>query len=605
VKVRSGPYDNPGKENIEMRTQSTIWRVRIGFCIGSLILCLTAVAWSQAGEWTIYDTRNSGLPYNGVTALAIDAEGILWVGTGRWWAHTGGGLAKFDGTNWTVYNASNSGLPDNDHVSLSIDAEGNIWSGTENGLSKFDGTDWTVYKTHNSGLQSNHAGAPVFDDEGNAWIPTFPDGGLAKFDGDNWTVYKKANSGLPNDFITGLDIDARGNIWAGTFGSGVAKLDGTNWTVYHSGNSALPHNDTSFLCAAEDNVWIGTYGGGLAKSDGIVWRAYTAANSGLPDNWIWNLNVDPQGNVWAGTKAGLARFDGVKWTVYDTSNSGLPDNNVYCIAFDADSNVWIGTQDGGLVKFRPQPTVDLNGDGTVDIKDLLRFIESWGQDDPLCDVGPTAFGDGIVDAADLEVLMNHWGRQVRDGTLVAHWALDEMDGFVAHDDAGNHDATVMGLPAWQPAGGVVDGALGFDGATFVAADCVLDPMDGPFSVLAWVKGGTPGGVIVSQQGGASWLMADAFDGSLMTDLRAGGRSPVSLGSQTVIADGNWHRVAFTWDSVNRRLYVDDVLVAEDTQAALGASAGNQLIGCGATMAADTFWSGLIDDVRIYNRAVNP
>jgi hypothetical protein len=194
---------------------------------------------------------------------------------------------------------------------------------------------------------------------------------------------------------------------------------------------------------------------------------------------------------------------------------------------------------------------------------------------------------------------------ISDPTLVAHWALDEAEGTVAYDSAGDNDGTVIGIPTWQPAGGAVDGALEFNGATFVAANSVLNPKDGPFSVLAWVKGGAPGQVIVSQQGGANWLMADALDGSLMTDLRAGGPSPVSLGSEAVIADGNWHRVALVWDGENRRLYVDDVLVAEDTQAALEGSTGKQLIGCGANMSPDTFFSGLIDDVRIYNRVVSP
>jgi hypothetical protein len=251
------------------------------------------------------------------------------------------------------------------------------------------------------------------------------------------------------------------------------------------------------------------------------------------------------------------------------------------------------------------PVVDFNADQIVDITDLLRLIESWGQNDPSVDIGPTPLGDGVVDAADLEVLMSHWGQEVQDGTLLAHWALDETDGFVAYDDAGGHDATVIGLPAWHPAGGVVDGALEFDGATFVPADFVLDPTDGPFSALAWVKGGAPGQAIISQQGGANWLMADSLDGSLMTDLSAGARSPVSLSSQTVIVDGNWHRVAFAWDGANRRLYVDDVLVAEDAQVALGSSFGKVLMGCGADMVPETFWSGLIDDVRIYNRAVKP
>jgi len=586
-----------------MRMQGTILKRMCAFAMGGLMLFVAAAARSQTAECTVYNTANSGLPYNGVTALAIDAQGTVWVGTGRWWAHAGGGLAKFDGTNWTVYNTGNSGLPDNDHVNLCIDAQGNVWSGTEGGLSKFNGVTWTVYKTSNSGMMSDQSGAPAFDDEGNAWISC---GCLAKFDGANWTAYHTGNSGLPNNFVTDVAIDTHGNIWASTFGSGVARFDGQNWTVYNTGNSALPHNDVSFLATdGAGNVWAGTYGGGLAKFNGAGWTAYTVATSGLPDNWIWNLSVDPQGNVWAGTKAGLARFDGTHWTVYNKDNSGLPDNNVYCAAFDAEGRIWVGTQDGGLAVLRPQATVDFNGDGIVDIKDLLRLIESWGQADFAVDIGPTAFGDGMVDAADLEVLMSYWGQEVPDGTLRAHWKLDETEGRIASDSAGDHDGTVVGAALWQPDGGCVAGALEFNGTTFVVAGSGLNPSDGAFSVLAWVKGGAPGQAIIAQQAGADWLLLDAATGALATGLKSGGRLGKALCSDTVITDGNWHRVGFTWDGSNRRLYVDGVLVAEDTQDGLAACYAGFVIGCGKTMVASTFWSGLIDDVRIYNRVVKP
>jgi hypothetical protein len=41
------------------------------------------------------------------------------------------------------------------------------------------------------------------------------------------------------------------------------------------------------------------------------------------------------------------------------------------------------------------------------------------------------------------------------------------------------------------------------------------------------------------------------------------------------------------------------------QASLVGSVGSPRIGAGSTMAPATFWSGLIDDVRIYDRAVTP
>jgi hypothetical protein len=47
------------------------------------------------------------------------------------------------------------------------------------------------------------------------------------------------------------------------------------------------------------------------------------------------------------------------------------------------------------------------------------------------------------------------------------------------------------------------------------------------------------------------------------------------------------------------------LVAEDARPGLAACDGGLQIGCGKEMAPRTFWKGPIDDVRIYNRAVQP
>jgi hypothetical protein len=101
-----------------------------------------------------------------------------------------------------------------------------------------------------------------------------------------------------------------------------------------------------------------------------------------------------------------------------------------------------------------------------------------------------------VDKDDLEILMNYWGQGVNDPTLLAHWALDEVEGRVAADSVGTSDGTLVGNSLWQPAGRLAS---------------------------------TP------------------------------------LASGTIMTDGNWHRIGFTWDGANRSLYVDDVLVAGNTQ----------------------------------------
>ena len=53
------------------------------------------------------------------------------------------------------------------------------------------------------------------------------------------------------------------------------------------------------------------------------------------------------------------------------------------------------------------------------------------------------------------------------------------------------------------------------------------------------------------------------------------------------------------------LYVDDVEVATDVQPALPKTYGGLQIGAGKRQEPTTFFTGLIDDVRIYRRAVKP
>ncbi|UCD00232.1 MAG: hypothetical protein JSW66_10185, partial [Phycisphaerales bacterium] len=251
------------------------------------------------------------------------------------------------------------------------------------------------------------------------------------------------------------------------------------------------------------------------------------------------------------------------------------------------------------------PVVDLNGDGIVGSADMCAIVDHWGTDNSLYDIGPMPWGDGIVDVEDLTVLAEHLFEEVDDSTLIAHWKLDEAEGDIAYDSAAVNDAVVFGGAVWQPTGGAVDGALELDAIDdYVSTPDVVNPADGPFSILAWITGGAPGQVILSEPEGANWLGADA-EGKLMTELKCYGRTGAALRSQAVITDGQWHRIGLVWDGSRRTLFVDGVMAAEDTQEALPSSNNGLYIGAGGSLEPDAFFSGLIDDVRIYNRVVSP
>jgi hypothetical protein len=67
----------------------------------------------------------------------------------------------------------------------------------------------------------------------------------------------------------------------------------------------------------------------------------------------------------------------------------------------------------------------------------------------------------------------------------------------------------------------------------------------------------------------------------------------------------WHRIALVWDGSYRTLYVDSIAAAQDMQDGLTDSSNGLYIGTGNAMSPGTYFSGLIDDVRIYNRVVIP
>ncbi len=292
-------------------------------------------------------------------------------------------------------------------------------------------------------------------------------------------------------------------------------------------------------------------------------------------------------------------------------NSNFSEDLCPCISADGRVLYFSSFRSGGngnsdIWQVPVMPIVDLNSDGMVDSADLCIMVDHWGQDEPLCDIGPTPLGDGIVDARDLVVLAEHLFEETVPLGLVAYWKLDETEGHIACDFTGQYDAILNGDPQWQPAYGKAGGALQFDGTNdYLSTDFVLNPADGQFSIFAWIKGGAPGQVIVAQTDGANWLSANSSDGRLMTELVGSGRFPRPLLSEMTITNGNWHHIGLVWDGYSRTLYIDGVNAAQDTLNSIEGKDNGLYFGVGATLDAASFFSGLIDDIRIFDVAVRP
>ena len=379
---------------------------------------------------------------------------------------------------------------------------------------------------------------------------------------------------------------------------------------------------------------------GYGQSD--IWMTQRAS---LSEPWISPVNLGPQLNnpLEQGapdiTNDGRVLFfsgyfSGMDWDLWFAKqnidatwgapvNLGPPVNSSSdadlcpCISADGRMLYFSSFRSGGngrsdIWQVSVEPVVDLNSDGIVDSVDMSIMVENWGTDEPLCDIGPTPFGDGIVDVQDLIVLSEHLFEEILPDDLVAYWKLDEAEGYVTCNSASDNHGVLSGNPIWQPDDGIVAGALQFDGIDdYVETDFVLNPMDGDFSVFTWIQGGAPGQVIVSQTdgegAGETWLGADILDGKLMTGLRPPDtRSPTPpMVSDFVITDGLWHHVGIVVTSRGvRNLYVDGMRVAYDTKGVdLFSCDGGLYFGADKNLNATSFFSGLIDDVRIYDVAL--
>ena len=83
----------------------------------------------EYGTWTYFDSANSGLPLNVVTAVTEVAPGTYWFATANS-ANAGGLMASFDGKVWHTFNTDNSGFSGSEPLVIVRSVDGKVWIGT-------------------------------------------------------------------------------------------------------------------------------------------------------------------------------------------------------------------------------------------------------------------------------------------------------------------------------------------------------------------------------------------------------------------------------------------------------------------------------------------
>jgi hypothetical protein len=209
--------------------------------------------------------------------------------------------------------------------------------------------------------------------------------------------------------------------------------------------------------------------------------------------------------------------------------------------------------------------------------------------------------------------------------LVAAFGFEEASGTTALNSS---NAAFNGtiLQAARVAGKVGQG-LSFDGLNdwVTVNDITASPLDltTGMTIEAWVNPTAMSGwetVVLKERGAAGTGLLSyalyAHDGAPQSGGFAGpagylrpapANSTTDQGvrqaSHTAIPLNGWTHIATTYDGVNQRLYINGVLVA--TRAQTGSMAvGNQPLRIGGNNVSGEFFRGVIDEVRVYNRALS-
>ncbi len=270
---------------------------------------------------------------NDVDAVALTADGTLWMSTRA-------GLSGFGGGAWQHHTKADSPLPDDDVEALAATSGGGLLIGTRGGAAHLKNGSWNVWTTSNSGIHANQVLAVGSGADGAAWFGSgFFGGGVSRLKDGVWTRFTTA-SGLVNNAVNAIAADAAGAVWFATFG-GVSRLSGGLWTSWTTAQG-LVHNAVNDVAFAPGGaVWFATFGG-VSRLAGGVFTNTTTAN-GLLGNLANAAAVEPGGAVWIGLHDfGAARFDGTAWTPFLFSD-GLTNDRVLDVALAADGTVWFGT----------------------------------------------------------------------------------------------------------------------------------------------------------------------------------------------------------------------------------------------------------------------
>jgi hypothetical protein len=386
-------------------------------------------------------------------------------------------------------------------------------------------------------------------------------------------------------------------------------------------------------CTIVGNAVYGyeSYGGGLYDCTGGIENCIICGNTAEVDGNQIYASSEPNYSCiqdWTGGRIGNINTDPCFVNPDNNDFHLLPDSP--CIDagdpnyprdanerdIDGDRRV-IGCRiDMGVDEYQDGERSDLDDDGTVNFRDYSILASYWlaymCSEPDWCE-GCDYDRSGEVNVEDVKSFVKDWlWCEEEDINLIGYWKFDDGLGQVAQDWSGyGNNGTLIDEPVWTT--GKFNGGLDFDG-TYDAVEistAYMKPQQGTISLLAYPEGFSPPEnphyLFGHTRTTDPWsdriqLYVDDPNGNL--DLGLGG-SHITDTNIAVLELQKWHHVALTWDTGTYSVYVNGSVKASGSYTGLNSLAAFADIGNdGSTEYGNESFDGVIDDVRLYNRALS-
>lgn len=192
--------------------------------------------------------------------------------------------------------------------------------------------------------------------------------------------------------------------------------------------------------------------------------------------------------------------------------------------------------------------------------------------------------------------------------LVGWWRFDEGVGTSAEDRSGHGNVgTLVNSPTWVTSG-VRGGGLQFNGTNYVtvSSSSSLDLSAGEFTITMWLKidpnSQAWSTLIAKGSGSNNWsIQRYSNTNDLILYDNNDGNNTTFVGLWAVIDDNQWHFLVWKESGSNATIYIDNLNKGTNAFHNPSQTSDNVYIGAGRSALVPI--TGILDDVRIYNRAL--